>query len=155
MRRRRHLVRDVIIEAPPQAVFDAMVDWEGQGRWMVGTRVWSDGPAAGVGGRLSAFTGIGRVGFLDTMRITQWDPPRRVSVQHTGRVVRGGGVFEVLALPDGSSRFVWREELELPLGPIGRAGFAMIRPLAAAGLDRSLARFAALVEGGWALAEPE
>jgi hypothetical protein len=55
-------------------------------------------------------------------------------------------VFEVLALPEGRSRFVWREELELPLGALGRAGFAVIRPAFAAGVDLSLRRFAALVE---------
>lgn len=151
--RRRHLTRDVIVDAPPQAVFDAMTDWAGQGRWMVGTHVWSEGVADGVGGRIGAFTGVAGVGFLDTMRITEWDPPRRVTVQHTGRFVRGGGVFEVLALPEGRSRFVWREELELPLGALGRAGFALVRPFAAVGLDRSLARFARLVERGWATAE--
>ena len=81
-------------------------------------------PRQGVGARLSAFTGVGRVGFLDTMEITEWEPPRLVRVLHTGRVVRGPGIFEVLALPDGRSRFVWREELDLPLGAVGRAGFS-------------------------------
>lgn len=148
MRGRRHVVLDVLVDAPPEVVFEALADWEAQGRWMVGTRVWADGPARGVGGRISAFTGVGRLGFLDTMEITQWDPPRLVRVRHTGTVVRGGGVFEVLALPGGRSRFIWREELDLPLGAVGRAGFAVVRPLFVAGLARSLGRFARLVESG-------
>lgn len=145
---RRHLVRDVIVEAPPERVFAALTDWPTQGQWMLGTRVWSDGPAQGVGGRISAFTGAGRVGFLDTMEITEWEPPRLVRVLHTGRVVRGPGIFEVLAVPDGRSRFVWREELELPLGRVGRAGFAVVGPVFAAGVVSSLRRFARLVESG-------
>jgi hypothetical protein len=148
MGRRRHLVRSVVVDAPRERVFAALVDWPAQGQWMLGTRVWSDGPAAGVGGRLSAFTGVGRLGFLDTMEIVEWEPPRLVRVRHTGDVVRGDGVFEVLALPGGRSRFVWREELELPLGAVGRAGFAVVRPAFAAGVDHSLRRFASLVADG-------
>ena len=145
---RKHLVLSVIVDAPPERVFAALVDWETQGQWMLGTRVWSDGPAQGVGGRISAFTGVGRAGFLDTMEIVEWDPPRFVRVRHTGHVVRGDGVFEVLALPEGRSRFVWREELDLPLGALGRAGYAMVRPAFAAGVARSLRRFADLVARG-------
>ena len=132
----------------PERVFAALVDWETQGQWMVGTQVHADGPAQGLGGRLSAFTGVGRVGFLDTMEIVEWQRPRLVRVRHTGDVVMGDGVFEVLALPDGRSRFVWREELELPLGAVGRAGFAVVRPFFAAGVDRSLRTFARLVAEG-------
>jgi hypothetical protein len=142
---RRHLVRSVVVDAPPEEVFAALVDWPTQGEWMLATRVWSEGPADGVGGRIAAFTGVGRLGFVDTMEIVEWQPPRLVRVQHTGRVVRGGGVFEVLSLPQGRSRFVWREELELPLGALGRAGFALVRPAFAAGVDHSLRRFAAAV----------
>lgn len=134
--------------APAEVVFAALTDWPAQGRWMLGTRVWSEGPADRVGGRLSAFTGIGRLGFLDTMEITEWEPPRLVRVMHTGRVVRGPGIFEVHPREDGGSRFVWREELDLPLGRLGRAGFALVGPIFAAGVQRSLARFAELVEAG-------
>ena len=152
---RRHLVRDVIVDAPPEVVFAALTDWPTQGQWMLGTRVWSDGPGEGVGAQLSAFTGVGRLGFLDTMEITEWEPPRLVRVLHTGRVVRGPGIFEVLALPDGRSRFVWREELDLPLGAVGRAGFAIVGPVFAAGVERSLRRFAELVGAGQLGSGPE
>jgi len=148
MSARRHLQRDVIVAAPPEVVFAALTDWPTQGRWMLGTRVWAEGEPTGVGAQLRAFTGVGRVGFLDTMEITEWEPPRLVRVLHTGRVVRGPGIFEVLALPGGRSRFVWREELDLPLGRLGRAGFLLVGPVFAAGVERSLRRFARLVEAG-------
>jgi hypothetical protein len=148
MSARRHLQRDVIVAAPPEIVFAALTDWPTQGRWMLGTRVWAEGEPTGVGAQLRAFTGVGRVGFLDTMEITEWEPPQLVRVLHTGRVVRGPGIFEVLALPGGRSRFVWREELDLPLGRLGRAGFVLVGPVFAAGVERSLRRFARLVEAG-------
>jgi len=100
----------------------------------------------GVGGGLEAFTGVGRIGFLDTMVITAWQPPYRCEVLHTGRVVRGTGVFAVEVLPGGGSRFTWEETLELPLGILGRLGWPLVRPLFAAGLRASLRRFAASVE---------
>lgn len=144
------LVLDVDVDASPQVVWDAVVDWQSQGEWMLGTRV--RGTAAdgiGVGGGIEAFTGIGRLGFLDTMVITAWDPPHRCDVEHTGRVVRGTGVFEVLALPGGDrSRFVWTERLILPLGILGRAGWPLVKPLFAAGVRLSLKRFARHVEAG-------
>lgn len=106
------------------------------------------GDGNGVGGRLEAWTGAGRVGFLDTMVITEWDPPRRVVVEHTGRVVRGIGIMEVQPAPGDTSLFVWAEELEIPLGAIGRMGWPLVRPVFSAGVKSSLKKFAALVESG-------
>ena len=40
----------------------------------------------------------------------------------------GTGAFEVHALPRGRSRFVWSEELDLPLGAAGRLGWPVVRP---------------------------
>ena len=144
-----HLVLDVVIDATPERVFAAITDWPGQGEWMVGTRVRAvEPPGQGVGARLEAFTGVGRLGFLDTMTVTAWDPPRRVDVLHTGDVVRGTGTFEVLALPGGRSRFVWAEQIEVPGGAAGRAGWVLARPAFRYGVQRSLRTFARLVESG-------
>lgn len=142
-----HVALDVVVDAPPEALWAAVTDWERQAEWMLGTQVRVVGGAAeGVGARLEAFTGIGRAGFVDTMVVTEWDPPRRATVLHTGRVVRGTGLFEVFALPGGRSRFVWSEDLELPLGLMGRLGFPLVRPVFLAGVRASLARLAAVVE---------
>jgi hypothetical protein len=138
---------DVIVDAPPEAVWDAVTDWPRQSEWMLGTTVRAtEQDGVGVGGGIEAFTGVGRLGFLDTMVITEWDPPRRCVVDHTGRVVRGLGVFEVFALPEGRSRFVWSEELDLPLGVLGRLGWPLVRPGFAWGVRRSLEALARDVE---------
>ena len=112
----------VEVDAPPQVVWDLLVDWERQGEWILLTRVrGAQGVGGrGVGGRVEAFTGIGPVGFLDTMVVTAWEPPWRCLVQHTGRVVKGPGAFLVEPLPRGRSRFVWCDDVELPLGRLGR-----------------------------------
>lgn len=142
------LVETVPVDAPPERVWAALTDWVRQGEWMLGTDVRTvGGDAQDVGGQLAAHTGIplpgGRhLGVLDTMVITRWEPPTRVDVVHTGRVVRGSGVFEVR--PRGSgSEFVWTEQLDLPLGRLGELGWPLVRPAMVAGVRRSLLRFAA------------
>lgn len=138
---------DVVVDAPPHAVWDAVTDWPRQSEWMLGTTVRATSQGGiGVGGGLEAFTGVGRAGFWDTMVITEWDPPWRCVVLHTGRVVKGLGIFEVLALPGGRSRFVWAEELDLPLGVLGRIGWPVVRPGFAWGVRRSLQKLARDVE---------
>lgn len=143
------LVLTVDVAAPVEQTWAGAVDWAGQGDWMLGTRVRptrQDGQ--GVGGAIEAFTGVGPVGFLDTMEITRWEPPHLCHVVHTGRVVKGTGTFEVQPRPEGGSRFVWREDLELPLGPLGRAGWPLVRPVFSYGVRLSLRRFARWVETG-------
>lgn len=147
--RTSHLSLDVVIGAPPEAVFAALTQWSEQGRWMLGTRVEvRAGDGASVGSEIAAWTGAGKAGFWDTMVITRWDPPYRVDVVHTGQVVRGTGTMEVLALPGRRSRFVWSEDLELPLGTLGAIGWPLVRPAFAAGVKKSLRAFARLVETG-------
>ena len=136
------------VAAPPERVWAALTAWTRQGEWMVATDVRTvGGPAQGVGGRLAARTGLplpgGRhVGLLDTMVITKWDPPRMVVVQHTGRLVRGPGIFELEPREDGTS-FLWTERLYLPYGLLGQVGWLLVKPFALLGIRLSLGRFAA------------
>ena len=137
------LALSVDVDASAEATWNAAVDWARQGEWMLGTRViptYAEG--RGVGGRIEAFTGVGPLGFVDPMEITLWQPPRACHVVHTGRVVRGTGRFEVEPRGDGRSRFHWREDLDLPLGVVGRMGWVLVRPLFAYGVRLSLRRFA-------------
>ena len=145
----RELTERIDIDAPPQRVWAALVDWTRQGEWMLATDVEVVGEQTeGVKARLAARTGLklpGRrrhVGVLDTMVVTEWEPPRRVVVQHTGRIVRGPGIFEVE--PRGEhSTFVWTEQLWLPFGLLGVAGWPLAKPFVVLGVRLSLRRFAA------------
>lgn len=133
----------VDVDASPERVWRAVVDWPAQADWMFLTRVVATrGDGHAVGDELSAFTGLGPIGFLDTMRITAYDAPRRVVVEHTGKIVRGQAAFEVIPLGPDRARFVWSEWLELPLGFVGELGFALLRPLFLLPLRWSLAKFA-------------
>ena len=150
------VIEQVDVDAPPEQVWAALVDWDRQGEWMLLTDVRAvDGDGQGVGGRLEAVTGVRlprrllggrRLGVPDTMLVTSWDFPRRIDVRHTGRVVRGTGTFEVVPRGESASTFVWSEVLDLPLGRLGLLGWPLVRPVMAAGVRLSLKRFAAYAE---------
>jgi hypothetical protein len=147
--RRVELTVPVDVDAPAEAVWGMVTDWEGQGRWMLGTRVEvTRGDGRDVGSRLRAVTGIGPLGVADPMEIVEYAEggPWRCVVRHTGRVVRGDGVFEVVELGPERSRFLWSELLDLPLGALGRLGWPLVRPVFRAGVAYSLRRMARLCE---------
>jgi len=133
-----------MVHASPEHAWDLLVDWARQREWIWATRV-SGGH--GPGAEVVARTGIGLVGFTDSMLITKWDPPRRCVVTHTGKLVRGDAKFEVL--PRGDRCEVrWTEHVELPWLPpaLTRLAAAVIAPVARAGLGTSLIRFARLAQ---------
>ncbi|HEX8759885.1 MAG TPA: SRPBCC family protein [Pseudonocardiaceae bacterium] len=137
------LTARVEVNAPPETVFAAATDWERQGEWILGTTVRiRHGDGRSVGSEVEAVTGIRGIGVTDRMRITVWDAPARCEVQHLGRVVRGIGIFTVLPGGRRGAAFEWTEQLELPLGALGRLGATLVRPVFGWGLQRSLDRFA-------------
>lgn len=143
------LLLTVDVAAPAEQTWAGATDWAHQGAWMLGTTVRpTRAGGQGVGGAIEAFTGLGRLGFLDTMEITVWQPPARCHVLHTGRLIRGTGAFDVEPRGPRASTFLWREDLELPLGGFGRAGWPLVKPVFAAGVQASLRRFARWVEAG-------
>lgn len=143
---RVELTAPMEVNAPAELVWRRVTDWAGQGDWMLGTRVAvTHGDGRSVGSRLRAVTGVGPVGFTDTMEIVEYveHGPWRAVVRHTGKVVRGDGVFEVVELGAARSRLLWSELLDLPLG---RAGWPLVRPAFRAGVVHSLRKLARLCE---------
>ena len=134
----------VLVPAEPADLWRLAMDWPRQGDWMLATRVRG---GQGVGATVVARTGIGPVGFTDTMVITQWYPPHRCVVRHTGRVVRGTGLFQV-ARHGPVSEFAWTERLVLPWPASGRLGRRLIARPARWLMDVSLRRFTRLLTEG-------
>jgi hypothetical protein len=146
-------ILEVVREIPVAAglAFDAIVDLASQDRWMVATTLRvMDGPVPppAVGSRIAARTGLGPLGFVDTMEVVGFVPGESWEVRHTGSVVKGRGLFAVAATGARTCRVSWLEEFDLPLGALGRWGWPLARPFVAAGLRASLNRLAAgLVDG--------
>ena len=135
----------VVVRAGRQQVWDLVVDWPRQRKWILATR--TEG-GHGLGAKVTGWTGIGLLRFVDPMEISEWLPPQRCRVTHLGAVVRGHGLFEVVPRADtGDSEFRWTEVIELPLPPaLGRlVATALLGPITRAGLGWSLRRFARLV----------
>ena len=132
------------VAAPAEQVWAAATDWERQGGWMPGTvvRVVA-GDGRSVGSALFAFSGVGDIGVLDTMRIVEWDPPRRCRLRHLGKLLRGTGEFVVTPRGADAATFVWSERLEPPFGVLGRIGLPLARPVLRLGMRRALRTFAA------------
>lgn len=135
------------VNASQEKVFAEIVNWPSQSAWMLGTKVWvTKNDGVGVGGEFAAFTGIGKLGFIDPMQITKWNPPQEVSVVHLGKFVRGTGEMKVEKISENESDFIWSESLELPLGIIGFVGYKIIEPFFKIAIQKSLKKFALIVE---------
>lgn len=135
------IAAQVTVRADAEQVWQAAMDWTRQGEWIWATRTHG---GHGLGAPVVGRTGIGPFGFTDTMVITEWDPPRRCVVRHTGRIVRGVGIFEVSgAGPPCEFRWVERLQLPLPAG-LGRIVGRAVQPAGQWGLQSSLRRFARL-----------
>jgi hypothetical protein len=132
--RSNHIAMSLVINVPIDKVWAALADWESQGEWMLQTTVEVTSVIReGVGTSIAAFTGIGKLGIMDHMTVTSWNPPTICDVVHTGKIIKGTGRFELTALSDNSTRFDWSEEILAP-----RAIFLLIAPGLYAGVRISL-----------------
>ncbi|MBU3734127.1 MAG: SRPBCC family protein [Candidatus Planktophila sp.] len=122
--RSNHIAMSLVINAPIEKVWAALADWESQGEWMLQTTVEVTSEIReGVGTSIAAFTGVGKLGVMDYMTVTAWNPPTFCDVVHTGKIIKGTGRFELTALNPQSTRFDWSEEILAP-----RALFLLIAP---------------------------
>jgi hypothetical protein len=147
--------REVRLDVPAAAAWEHVTDWPSQSEWVPHTRVEHaepGDPAHRVGGRIRAWSGLGRLGFWDTMTITSWevrpDGGGRCEVLHTGTVVRGEGEFEVVADGPDASRFLWSEMAVVPGGRLGALGWKAGRPAVERLLDQGLATLKERLESG-------
>ena len=134
--RSNHIAMSLLIKAPIEKVWAALADWDSHGDWMLQTKVEVTSQIReGVGTTIAAFTGIGKLGVMDHMVVTSWQPPHICDVLHTGKIIKGTGRFELVAIDADTTRFNWSEEI-LAL----RVVFLLIAPGLYAGVRISLAK---------------
>ena len=129
----------VFVAAPQIEVWRSLVDWKSQGEWMALTRVTASDNGAddsGVGTTIDAFTGIGALGILDRMKVTDWEPPTFCRVDHYGKIIRGIGEFRLTEVA-GGTRFDWYEEIKAP-----KLVLLLIKPFILITVKLSLRKFA-------------
>jgi hypothetical protein len=148
------LVVSAEIDAPVDAVWDVLVDWPGQSRWIPLTtvRVISDRDA-GPGVRAEALSGVwfGRipVGLLDRFIVTGWAPPdadtAEVEILHLGPYFTGEGAFRLTG-HDGKTTVACREVFTTPGGRPAEWLVRLALPALRVGLARSLRALGAIAE---------
>ena len=139
-----HIALTLTLPCSAARAWNEITDWEKQGKWMLQTSVWLTSEIEnGPGTEIAAFTGplhrlfprFRFLGVLDTMVVTNWQPPSRCDVMHTGKVLRGVGSFELVAISENTTRFNWSEDIEC-----SRLQFLAIFPFLWIGVRISLAR---------------
>ena len=148
MNKLSQLTLTIKINKPVDEVWKSLVDWKGQSKWMLQTKVWSEldqdrTVKNGKGVLIFAFTGIFpklypklKLGILDTMEVTNWKPPHLCEVMHIGRIIRGTGKFELKKVRGGTI-FYWQEEIIAPTLVL-----LVAKPALLIGVWLSLRRFA-------------
>lgn len=132
-RSRRPVVIEVVdtLPGPPEVVWELLTDWEHQGDWMLeasGFEVIGE-QREGVGVEAKATVRIGGLRTRDRIRVSMWEPPRILVIEHLGWI-KGAGEVQLVPIREGT-RMRWRETLFAPriLGPVGRLGMRLFAPL--------------------------
>ena len=134
-----------VVPGPPEAIWELITDWEHQDDWMLEASdfvVVSD-VREGVGVEAEATIRIGGIQTRDRVRVAEWDPPRRLVIEHLGWVT-GRGEIELTPVAGERTHVWWREHLEPPLGLLGAAGMRAFMPLMARVFRRDLRVLAGL-----------
>jgi carbon monoxide dehydrogenase subunit G len=150
---RRRPRRPVVIEVldtmpgPPEVVWELITDWEHQGDWMLeASRFELIGDRReGVGVEAKATVRIGGLRTRDRIRVSMWEPPRILVIDHLGWV-KGAGEIQLVPTREGT-RMRWRETLFAPrlLGVLGRLGMRAFTPLLHRTFQRDLRVLRSLV----------
>jgi hypothetical protein len=89
-----------------------------------------------------ATVSIAGITTRDRVRVSAWEPERRLEIVHGGWV-SGRGEFQLTPRGD-DTHVLWREELRPPLGPVGAIGLLALKPVMARVFARDLKILAGL-----------
>lgn len=137
------------IAAPPEAVWAHLEDIASHTEWMADAVAidFLTEERRGTGTRFACRTRVGALHTTDLMEITEWSPPCRMGVRHTG-AVSGEGRFELTPTgpAGGSTTMTWHETLRFPWWFGGPLGARLARPVLRRIWRGNLERLKALVE---------
>jgi hypothetical protein len=120
-------------------IWELITDWERQGDWMLEASdfVVTSDHREGIGVEAEATIKIAGIKTRDRVRVTGWEPPRRLAIEHLGWV-SGAGVIDIVPSGPGRSHLFWREELYPPLGLLGAVGITGFKPIMRRIFERDL-----------------
>jgi hypothetical protein len=138
------------IRAPEDHVWQVITDLSGQVRWMedIHKLEIASEVKSGVGTVMNVTTKLfGLPVVRDVMEVVTWERPRKLEVIHKGQLT-GSGAFRLQPAPGGTI-FLWEEQFDPPLGPLGElAVSAFIAPHLRRVWGRSMDNVRRLAEAG-------
>ena len=137
---------EIALAAPIERVWELLVRWEDQARWMrdaCSVRLLTE-QHEGVGTRIGVKTRVLNVPlFTERLEVTIWEAPRRLVIAHRS-LVRGVVVWRLQPF-EGGTWFSWTEELALPIPILGELALRVYRPFMRRLMDGALANLQAWV----------
>jgi carbon monoxide dehydrogenase subunit G len=136
-----------VIGAPPESVWSVVSDWERQASWMPDvSRIEVRGPERELGASMAVRTKVfGIPAATDLVRVTVWEPPRRLVVDHVG-VVTGTGEWRLDPVDERSTRFTWIEEIRMMPPVLGSIALWLYAPWQRWMLRRSIRNLKRIAE---------
>jgi uncharacterized protein YndB with AHSA1/START domain len=140
------LEMSIRIAREPGVVWPYLVDWERLNRWMLEARAVrvTGTQREGVGVEAKATVRIAGITTRDPIRVTRWEPPRVLELEHLGWV-KGTGYMELSPEDDGT-RVFWKETLIPPWSWLGAVGMRVVTPVMRRIFQRDLRVLRDLVE---------
>ncbi|MVA76190.1 SRPBCC family protein [Auraticoccus sp. F435] len=135
------LSAEVLSPARPEQIWEVLLDWSGQHRWIPMTSVEVvEGTGREVGDRVLAVSRPGpgrrRLGLVDRMRVSRIIPGHLLEVEHLGPQFRGRGEFRLVDEGSAGTRITCTEDVTGPALVVRAVPLA--GPVARRALRRSL-----------------
>jgi hypothetical protein len=142
------ITASILIEAPPQRVWDLYADVEGSVDWVpFAEEILSVSGPAGLGQAYRERTRLGGISDVAEWTVIEWDPPRRQVQRSTGKGMDSRLIIEIEPAGTGT---VARQEVALDSrapGPLGWLHERMFGIVARRGIEAALAAAKRRLEG--------
>ena len=142
--------RTIEIEAPPDRVYDLVMDPKRLGEWVTIHAGLKQSPEGGLreGSELVQSLKLAGRHFDVHWEVVQAEKPKRVVWEGKGPVhSRAKVVYDLDADGDGKTCFSYMNEYSMPGGPLGRIAAGVLRHTAERESERTLEQLKRLVEG--------
>jgi carbon monoxide dehydrogenase subunit G len=142
------LEREIHIDAPPEAVYDTLMDPDCLGSWVTIQDELLQAPEGDLekGDELVQRCKVAGQRFKLRWKVEQANRPHKTIWNGKGPLGSKARVTYDLAENDGGTRFTYTNEYDLPGGPVGRLAGKAVVGASGAEADRTLARLKRLIE---------
>ena len=141
--------REITIEAPPERVYDLLVDPQRLGDWVTIQDHLVEAPAGDLkeGSELVQCLRLAHRRFNVRWTVSEADPPQRIVWDGHGPLrSRASVVYELEADGEGRTRFRYVNDFHSPGGPLARIADRALQGTSGREADRSLEQLKRLLE---------